>query len=143
MCKSNHDIINYSTAICPFESGKCGKEGKKSQKFEYLENENSFLNQTKKFSTVLKRLSFGERIKIWQRTDVIFQTNRNKNSRLKKNMQRDNMLKINIKNSGKPSDFVKTLPKNIKNTSFDLIFKKFSSSYIPITTLINPLLVVR
>ena len=37
--KSIHDDINYSTSICPFESGKCGgKEGKKSQKLEYLEN---------------------------------------------------------------------------------------------------------
>ena len=26
LCKSIHDIINYSTSICPFESGKCGKE---------------------------------------------------------------------------------------------------------------------
>ena len=33
------DIINYSTSICPFESGKCGKEGKISQKFEYLLDE--------------------------------------------------------------------------------------------------------
>ena len=41
LCKPNHDIINYSTSICPFESGKCGKEGKKLQKFEYLENEKS------------------------------------------------------------------------------------------------------
>ena len=24
--------------ICPFECGKCGKEGKKLQKFEYQEN---------------------------------------------------------------------------------------------------------
>ena len=23
-----NDIINYSTSICPFESGNCGKEGK-------------------------------------------------------------------------------------------------------------------
>ena len=47
LCKSIHDIINYSTSICPFESGKCGKEGKKSQKFEYLENEKSFLDEIK------------------------------------------------------------------------------------------------
>ena len=47
LCKPNHDIINYSTSICPFESGKCKKEGKKIQKFEYLENENSFLDETK------------------------------------------------------------------------------------------------
>ena len=25
LCKPIHDIINYSTSICPFESGKCGK----------------------------------------------------------------------------------------------------------------------
>ena len=24
-----NDIINYSTSICPFESGKCGKEAGK------------------------------------------------------------------------------------------------------------------
>ena len=33
--------------MCPFESGKCGKEGKKSQKIEYLENEKSFLDEIK------------------------------------------------------------------------------------------------
>ena len=47
LCKSTHDI-SYSTSICPFESGKCGREGKKSQKFEYLENEKSFLDEIKK-----------------------------------------------------------------------------------------------
>ena len=36
LCKSVHGIINYSTSICPFESGKCGKEGKKLQKIERL-----------------------------------------------------------------------------------------------------------
>ena len=46
LCKSIYDI-NYSTSICPFESGKCGKEGKKLQKFEYLENEKSFLDEIK------------------------------------------------------------------------------------------------
>ena len=45
--KSVHDIINYSTSICPFESQKCGKEGKKSQKFEYLEKEKIFLDEIK------------------------------------------------------------------------------------------------
>ena len=29
LCKPVHDIINHSTSICPFESRKCGKEGKK------------------------------------------------------------------------------------------------------------------
>ena len=45
-----HDIINYSSFICPFEFGKCGKEGKKLQKFEYLENEKSFLDEIKNIS---------------------------------------------------------------------------------------------
>ena len=44
---SIYDIINYSTFICSFESGKCGKEGKKLQKLEYVENENSFLDEIK------------------------------------------------------------------------------------------------
>ena len=48
-CKSIHDIINYSTFIWPFEHGKCGKEGGKTQKIKYLENEKSFLNETKTF----------------------------------------------------------------------------------------------
>ena len=47
LCKPIHDIINYSTFICPFESEKCRKEGKKLQKFEYLENETSFLDEIK------------------------------------------------------------------------------------------------
>ena len=45
-----HDIINYSTFICPFE---CGKEDKKLQTFEYLEKEKSFLDEIKT-SIVLK-----------------------------------------------------------------------------------------
>ena len=40
-----HDIINYSTSICPFDSGKCGKEEGKLQKFEYLVNEKSFFDE--------------------------------------------------------------------------------------------------
>ena len=47
LCKSAHDIINYPASICTFESVKCGKEGKKFLKFEYLENEKSFLNEIK------------------------------------------------------------------------------------------------
>ena len=50
-----HDIIHYSTSICPFESGKCGKGEEKTQKSEYLENEKSFVDEIKKhFSLVLK-----------------------------------------------------------------------------------------
>ena len=42
-----HDIVNYSTSIYPFESGKCRKEEEKLQKPEYLENEKSFLDEIK------------------------------------------------------------------------------------------------
>ena len=42
-----HDTINYSTSICPFESGKSGKEEEKIPKFEYLENRKSFSDETK------------------------------------------------------------------------------------------------
>ena len=31
VCKPIHDIINYSTFICPFEPGKLGKQGKKNK----------------------------------------------------------------------------------------------------------------
>ena len=41
-----HDI-NYFTSICPFESGKSGKEEEKIQKLEYLENEKRFLDEKK------------------------------------------------------------------------------------------------
>ena len=46
LCKPIHDT-NHSTSICLFESGKCGKEGKKLQKTEYLENKKSFLSEIK------------------------------------------------------------------------------------------------
>ena len=59
-----HDIINYSTSICPLESGKCGKEEDKIQKSEYLENEKSFLDEIKKHFSVFEGLPFGEKIKI-------------------------------------------------------------------------------
>ena len=44
---------------------KSGKGGKKSQKFDYLENEKSFLDEVKTFSIVSEGLSFCEKIKIW------------------------------------------------------------------------------
>ena len=47
LCNPIHDIINDSTSIWPFEFGKCGKERKKLQTFEYLENEKSFLDDIK------------------------------------------------------------------------------------------------
>ena len=43
--KPMHGIINYSTSICPFKSGKSGKEEEKIQKIEYIQNEKSFLDE--------------------------------------------------------------------------------------------------
>ena len=62
LCKPIHDIINYSTSICPFESGKCGKE---EQKLQNLGNEKSFLDEIKTFFIVFQGLSVGEKIKIY------------------------------------------------------------------------------
>ena len=42
LCDPIHVIINYSSFICPFESGKCEKEGEELQKFECLVNKGSF-----------------------------------------------------------------------------------------------------
>ena len=39
--------MNYFTSIRRFQSRKCGKEGKKLQKCEYLQNEKSFLDEIK------------------------------------------------------------------------------------------------
>ena len=63
LCKQIHDIINYSTSACPFESGKFGKEGKKLQKFEYPENGKSFIDEIKIFFTVFEGLLFDEKKK--------------------------------------------------------------------------------
>ena len=59
---SLHQIIPVS--FCPFESGKCGKEGKILQKFEYLENEKSFLDEIKSISWLLKGYHL---VKKWQK----------------------------------------------------------------------------
>ena len=49
--------------MCPFESGNCGKEGKKLQKLEYLKNEKSFLDEIKNIFHSFEGLSFGEKVK--------------------------------------------------------------------------------
>ena len=62
LCKPIHDIINYSTSICLFVSGKCRKEGKKSQNFKW-----SFLDE-KKITTlfiVFEGLYMVKKIKFW------------------------------------------------------------------------------
>ena len=62
LCKQICDI-NYSTFSSPFESGKCRKETKKLQKFEYLENENSILDDTKTFFIIFEGLLFDGKMK--------------------------------------------------------------------------------
>ena len=42
LCKPIYDIINYSTSICPSESGKCGKEGKKLQNLNISRTKRAF-----------------------------------------------------------------------------------------------------
>ena len=54
LCKSIHYIINYSTSIHSFESGKCGREEEKLQKLDYLKNEKSFLDEIKNIFHSLK-----------------------------------------------------------------------------------------
>ena len=49
-----------------FLSGKCGKEGKKLQKYEYLENENSFFDEIKNTFH-----SFGRAINLWKNKNLI------------------------------------------------------------------------
>ena len=65
LCKPIHDIINYSTSTCPFESGKCGKEGKKFWKIVYLENEKSFFNVIKNIFYSFWGAIIWWKIKIW------------------------------------------------------------------------------
>ena len=47
LCNPMHDIITYSASVCPFESGKSGKDEEKTQTFEYLKNGKSFLDEIK------------------------------------------------------------------------------------------------
>ena len=64
--QANAWITNYSTSICPFESGKSGKEEEKIQKFEYLENEKSFLDEIKNIFR-----SFWSAITCWKNKNFI------------------------------------------------------------------------
>ena len=54
----------FSTSIGPFPSGKSEKEKKKLQKFEYLKNIKSFLDEIKTFFIAFEGLSFDEKTKI-------------------------------------------------------------------------------
>ena len=63
LCKPIHGIINYSTSICLFRYRNCGKEGNKLQKFDYLEDKKSFLDETKTCFIVFEGLSLGKKKK--------------------------------------------------------------------------------
>ena len=54
-------MLNCSTFSYPFGSGKCGKEKKKLQKTEHLQNEKTFLDKNKIIFHSFKGLSFGEK----------------------------------------------------------------------------------
>ena len=58
---SHHKLFHFH--LSPFEFEKCGIEGKKLQKFEYLEKEESFLDEIKNIFKVFEGLSFGGKIK--------------------------------------------------------------------------------
>ena len=63
--KSIHDIINYSTSMCPFESGKCGKEGKKITKIWISRERKELFRWYKKHFSVFEGLLLGEKTKNW------------------------------------------------------------------------------
>ena len=65
LCKPIHDIINYFTYICPFVSGKCGKEGKNTKIWISRERNELFRWNKKHFSQFLKRYHLAKKIKIW------------------------------------------------------------------------------
>ena len=60
LCMQIHDIINYFSFICPFGSGKCGKE--KITKIWISQEPKEFLRWNKNiFHIVLEGLSFGQK----------------------------------------------------------------------------------
>ena len=77
LCKPIHDVMNYFTSICPFESGNCGKEGKTLQKCEYLEDEKSFFDEIKNIF-----YNFWRAINWWKNKNLK-KKNKKKNSRHK------------------------------------------------------------
>ena len=52
LCKPIYD--KYSTSICPFESRKCGMEGKKLQSLNISRTKKAFLKKQKTFFIVFE-----------------------------------------------------------------------------------------
>ena len=61
VCKPIHDIINYSTFICPFEPGKLGKQGKKYKDLNISRTNKALLLKKKNIFIVFEALSFGKK----------------------------------------------------------------------------------
>ena len=62
-CKPIHDIMNYSTSICPFEFGKGCKGREKTTKIRSPERK-ELSGWNKRHFLVFEGLSLGERIRI-------------------------------------------------------------------------------
>ena len=67
-------MTNYFTSICPYESRKCGKEGKKSQKIEYLDKEKSFCDEIRTCFCNFQGLSFGKNKNLKKIVDASFKS---------------------------------------------------------------------
>ena len=63
LCKTIHDIKNYSTFICPFESRQFGKR-KIFKKLNILGTKRAFQMNKNTFFVVFEGLSSGEKIKM-------------------------------------------------------------------------------
>ena len=63
LCKPISDIINYSTCICPFESGQCGKEGKNYKNMNISKTKRAFKKKKKTFFIGFEGLTLHENIK--------------------------------------------------------------------------------
>ena len=59
-------MTNYSTSICPFESRKCGKEGKNYKNLNIFGTRSTLLIK-KAFFIVFEELSFVKKIKNWKK----------------------------------------------------------------------------
>ena len=58
LCRPINDLIIIPKFIWLFESGKCGTEGKKLQKNDYLENKTSVLGKIKRIFNNFKNAFF-------------------------------------------------------------------------------------
>ena len=55
--QGTHDIINYSSSVCPFESGKCGKEEKKNKNLNILRTKRAFEGLSFRGGGLIKKIA--------------------------------------------------------------------------------------